>query len=641
MHKKHHLPHFYLPIIRGRIMCKSLVVAGLFFFLNAIPLKAQSTDTTTLLRNDTIIQFINPKQIEKVLEGRKLEEILEDYSEKNLFSQKLHEWLVKSSFDHSESSNKNNDIPNNYIGKRIENIDIRHIQPFGGSVYDTTAISDSWLAKVGNKLRFETATGVILKTITIKEKTKLNRTDIYDSERLLRSLSFINDARIVVWPHPLLEDAVNISLYVQDRYPHAISIGLTDEKPSISLINKNLLGRGISLTHTLVTPSFRLGDWGFRETLGAENFLGEFINFEIDYSHIDNLQLIAGHIHRNFVLPETKYAGGLSLNRSYINPSLRDYPSIEWEPPLDFFRQNFWAGRSFLLNKDKSTVRSNFYITARILDLKLYHESEQTHFLPDGRFYYGGVAISKRGYYKNNLIYSFGRTEDVPFGFLSYLAFGYHESQKLHRQFISYHHSWGRALIPSKGYLYLNGNIGSFFNSGKPEQGYLKISGEYISPLIELRNAQLRNFFELEYVKGFNRLPDEYLFIDEDVNGLHRFDYKKEIRGSEKIVFKTEQVFFTPHEPLGFKFAFFTFFDTALLKENNRHSIFEQKPYFSFGGGLRIRNDNLVFNTLQIRLSIMPRVPSGELPLSLRTTGESIKNFRDFMPKQPGDPVFY
>jgi hypothetical protein len=130
------------------------------------------------------------------------------------------------------------------------------------------------------------------------------------------------------------------------------------------------------------------------------------------------------------------------------------------------------------------------------------------------------------------------------------------------------------------------------------------------------------------------------LFLDEDVNGLHRFDYSKSIRGTEKIVLKTEQVFFTNIEPLGFKFAAFTFFDTAFLKESSK-SLFNNTPYFSFGGGLRIRNDNLVFNTLQIRLTIMPRVPSGEFPLSLRITGETTRDFKDFGPHQPGSPVFY
>ena len=640
MHITHKFHRYVFEFTSGLIMCKRLIIITWLTF-SFIQAKPQENDTTTIFRNDTIIQLINPHKIEKALEGKKLEDILEDYSDRNLFSRKLHEWLVKSSMEESKKQQKEDIIPSDLVGKQIKNIDIRHIQPFGGSVYDTTATSTSWLARLGNKLRFETASGIIYKTITLKEKTRLNRADVYDSERLLRSLSFINDARIVIWPHPTLKDAVNISVYVQDRYPHAISVGLVDHKPSISLINKNLLGRGISLTHTLVTPTLNIHDWGFRETLGAENFLGEYINFEIDYSKTDNLQLIAGRAQRNFVLPETKYAGGIAINRSFVNPSLMDYPSIEWEPPLNFTRQNIWAGRSFLLHKDKTPVRSNFYITARVLDLNLIHKTRQTYFLPDGRFYYAGIALSKRGYYKNNLIYSFGRTEDVPFGFLSYVSFGLHNSENLQRQFLSYHHSWGRALIPSKGYVYFSGDIGSFFHSGKPEQGYIKLSSEYISPLIKLRNTKLRNFFELEYVKGFNRLPDEYLYIDEDVNGLHRFDYKNKIRGTEKIVLKTEQVFFTPHEPLGFKFAFFTFFDTAFLKENPNRGLLGQPPYFSFGGGLRIRNDNLVFNTLQIRLSIMPRVPSGELPLSLRTTGEATKNFRDFVPKQPGSPVFY
>lgn len=631
-------------LLKGRFKYLFLLRFILFsFFTGGININAQSQDTIVIIRNDTTIQFIQPSNSEKPLQGRTIEDILEDYSDRNLFSRKLHEWLVKSSINDSgiKDNGSATDPASKYDGHKIKNIDIRHIQPFGASVDDTVSVADTWLTRVGNKLRFETASGLIIKTITFEEGQTISGTDLTDSERLLRSFSFINDVRIVVWPHPDTPESVNVSIYVQDRYPHAFSLGLTDQNPSFTLINKNLFGRGFSLSHTLVTPSISPSTWGFRETFGAENVLGKYLNFEIDYSHIQNLELVRGNLKKNFVLPEIKYAGEISINRSFINPKINEYPAIPWDPPLNFLRQNFYMGRSFLLNNPESPLRSNIYILGRYLNINLFEEPSPSGMFSEGKFYYAGLAFSRRGYYKNNLIYSFGRTEDVPHGMLTSLSYGYHQGSDIQRHFAALHYSTGRALIPSKGYLFLSGDIGTYFGTDVLGQGFLKLSGEYITPLMDVGRSKMRSFFELQYLNGLKRKEGEYLSIDEDVNGLHRFDYKSDIRGSEKVVLKTEQVFFTRMEPLGFKFAFFTFFDTAFLQESDSRSLFRHTPYFSFGGGLRIRNDNLVFNTLQIRLSIMPRVPKGELPFSFRTSGESLKNFRDFVPLQPGSPVFY
>ncbi|MFW6328142.1 MAG: hypothetical protein ACOC2F_07520 [Bacteroidota bacterium] len=623
---------------------KAIILFVIFLTINNHPSKAQNNDTIVIQRNDTIIKLIQPgEETEKKLEGRRLEEILENYSDRNLFSRKLHEWLVKSNIEDSTSSHSDRiqDDFSEYNNSTIANIDIRHIDPFGGSVNDTASISESWLAKVGNHLRFESTSSAILKTITFKRNAVLDQTDLYDSERMLRGLSFINDARIIVWPSNTNNNEVNISIYVQDRYPHAISAGMINDQPRITLINKNLMGRAISLSHTLVTPAPGINNWGFRETLGANNFLGKYINFDLDYSNIKKAHFLSGRIERNFILPTIKYAGGINLNRSFTNKSLRDFPAVVWEPPLSYRRQNLWVGRSIMIGKENSPLRSNLYFMTRFMDLQVFDIPEEANYIREGEYYYGKIAYSRRGYYKNNLIHSFGRTEDVPYGTLSSLSFGYHSGLQSRRKFLGLHYSTGKALIPSNGYLYFCGDIGSFFSKEGPRQGYLKLTTQYITPLIQLNKNDLRSFFEVNYVKGFNRLPGEYLIIDEDVNGLHRFDYSRKIRGAEKFVLKTEQVLFTSIEPLGFKFAAFSFFDMAFLNENTRKTLFRHSPYFSFGGGLRIRNDNLVFNTLQIRLAIMPRVPSGELPLSLRITGENVGNFRDFIPQQPGSPVFY
>ena len=61
-------------------------------------------------------------------------------------------------------------------------------------------------------------------------------------------------------------------------------------------------------------------------------------------------------------------------------------------------------------------------------------------------------------------------------------------------------------------------------------------------------------------------------------------------------------MFFTPYEPLGFKMTLFTFLDGGLLGYHD--NLFKNDPWCAFGIGLRVRNERLVFRTLQIRLGI-------------------------------------
>ncbi len=634
-----HLKCFLGLAITAPVKTRWLFILFWLLVVDLMRVSAQQPDTTIIIRNDTIIKLIRPGSTPEKINGLKLEELLKRNSERSLFSRKLHDWLVKSSFEKKPPVTV--EQQQDFTGKIIKNIYLISIPPFGGSVYDTTAVADSWLEKLGNKLRFETSPRIIRKTITISEGSALEDQDLEDSERLLRGLSFINDARIITNLSPYDTATIDVRIYVQDQYPHAVSLSFRNDQPHITLINKNILGRGFALSNSLAAPAPENARWGFRETFTAENLLGRYVNLEVDYSSIKDRHFFSGSLNKSFLLPETKYAGGLSFNRSFTNLNIADYPYKEWEPPLDYRRQNYWLGRSFSISTPNSTVRSNFYLLGRHMNLDFYDtQTDDSPIFRNGHFYFTGVGISRRSYYRNNLIYSFGKTEDVPYGFLSTVSYGYHKNDSLKRHFLGLHYSIGKALIPSRGYIYFSGDLSSYFNKSRAEQGVLNLRTEYITPLIPAGTSQFRGFFEVQYVRGFNRLPGENLLIDERVNGLRGFDYRNKMTGSEKALFKAEQVFFTRLEPLGFKFAIFSFLDMAFLRESNR-GLFEHSPYYSFGVGLRIRNDHMVFNTLQIRLAIMPRVPSGELPVSLRITGEPVKNFTDFAPGQPGVSAYY
>lgn len=68
------------------------------------------------------------------------------------------------------------------------------------------------------------------------------------------------------------------------------------------------------------------------------------------------------------------------------------------------------------------------------------------------------------------------------------------------------------------------------------------------------------------------------------------------------MILNTETVVFTPYQPLGFRIAVFGFADFGLIGYSP--NIFKNDFFTSFGLGVRLRNERLVFNTIQIRLGV-------------------------------------
>src|SRR5690606_1631482 len=128
------------------------------------------------------------------------------------------------------------------------------------------------------------------------------------------------------------------------------------------------------------------------------------------------------------------------------------------------------------------------------------------------------------------------------------------------------------------------------------------------------------------YTRGFRRFNEEFITINDEqgIRGLSSIF----LRGNDKIVANIETLVFTPLQPVGFQFAFFAFADFALIAA--KEPLFEGDFYSGFGLGLRIRNDNLTFNTFQIRLGYYPRVPVSTSSWDLNISGTSSGRQDDF-----------
>jgi hypothetical protein len=78
----------------------------------------------------------------------------------------------------------------------------------------------------------------------------------------------------------------------------------------------------------------------------------------------------------------------------------------------------------------------------------------------------------------------------------------------------------------------------------------------------------------------------------------------------ERTTLKLESVFFNTNKLLGFRFAPFVFTDFSFLRPLGA-SFSKTTGYSALGGGVRTRNENLVFGTLELRGYYFPRVEPG------------------------------
>jgi hypothetical protein len=274
--------------------------------------------------------------------------------------------------------------------------------------------------------------------------------------------------------------------------------------------------------------------------------------------------------------------------------------------PLRFVRQDYWGARSFML--DRSNV-IRLILTARYIHNNVFARPEIDDYsyyrLQNYQFLAGSLAISSQRFINTSLIYSYGRTEDIPYGYMLELLGGKEKNEFKLRTYAGARLSYGN-IFTRFGYLYAGAGFSTFLNHGSPEQGMVDGTLRYFTPLVQAGRSKIRTFVNLYYTRGINRYEDECLYLagNTSVRGFSN----DSLSGGTRIILSIEPVLFL-HKPVaGFRFALFAFGEAGVLEWDG----FREDGYYAvpaIGAGVRIRNDQLVLNTLQIRLAWYPNSP--------------------------------
>jgi len=510
-----------------------------------------------------------------------------------------------------------------YSGKKIRKIVIQRLNVFGADIYNPLSENPEKIEKLLNRTHVNTNETIIRKNLLFSENDSIFPLLLSDNERLLRQLPFIDEARIIVVP--VSDREADIIVYTKDVYSLGASFTYESlKKGSISLFDKNIIGMGHEFGLDIPYDNQEPNSPGIGFHYLADNIRKSFINLNIFWLYGLGKKTYGFDLSRKLVSSTTKYAGGISVRQVYTSEDLDTLPV---PAPLKFNYQDYWLSRSFLINIESATriVIGSRYTSNNVFDRPIILP-ESYHRLQRYSVFLGSVALSIQKYTKTNLIYEFGRSEDIPYGSLFKLTAGSENNEFKRRAYIGYEVSFGKSS-QALGYFYFYGGLSAYLNKNVTEQGLLSLGMNYFSNLIYLGNARIRNFVYADYTRGFDRYSDEYLKFS-NINGFTGFR-NDSVNGTQRLSVSLESVLFSPVNLYGFRFAFFGFTDFSFLSGTNE-ILGKGYALSSIGLGVRVRNNNLVFKTLQVRIGYFPHPPSYSRISPVNVSGEQLLRPENF-----------
>jgi hypothetical protein len=498
-----------------------------------------------------------------------------------------------------------------YEGKIIRNIIIRHID-FQRTVYDTTKNIKNTITRIGNKLHSTSKDWLIRDNLFIGENRPVNPFKLADNERHLRDLDFLLDAKFYIIPLRDAPDSVDIVVLTRDVFSLGGTINPADpSETKIRLYDANLAGWGQRLQFNGLIEPEREPNFIYEFLYRKNSIAGTFINATLGYTQLNSGSSYGEEeekayyirLDRPLVSPYTRYAGGLELSRNRSENFFRVPDSLFRD--YRYVINDFWVGYNIGANSNND--RSRHFIAVRAFDQHFtrvpWQPREQERPLYNNQsFLLGSATFFKQNFYTTRYIYGFGRTEDVPYGHNVSVVLGWTRQRGVERPYIGLESE--KSLVTRSGEFYTLGvRAGGFMNEGV-EDATVLLSGSLTSRLIAKGEFLFRQSFKVDYTRVFKQRTSIPLDINNEF-GLQYFRADS-LSGTKRFHIQSETLAFSPWQLLGFRFAPFAFGEMAMLAGNER-SIFYEKPYFGFGGGIRTRNENLIFGTIELRIIYYPR----------------------------------
>lgn len=587
----------------------------LYLKIHADEIVSEVSDTVYIIQQKILIKSDTVFSVNDIVFGK-----LYKYSKrKNLLAGLLRGLISYKPNSHKPSLANDQSIEstNPYLkfeGKTIKSIHVMVMEPFGSSIDNPERTASSALEKGGNFLHVKSRKKLIKNFLLFDVGDKINPLEFAETERIIRSNDFIYDARVIVLDSIGL-DSVDVLVVAQDIFSLGVGAAadFRNHNYNISFRELNLAGLGQMLWYDLKIGSIYSGNTNHLIQYRVNNIYQSFVSTNA-YVNLQNGFADYGlKVNRDFVTPSMKWIGG--MNYEYFTFPYRNgleiLPQHE-NDSISFFRQDYWLGVPtglFISN-------SNYFNGKRVLFSARYFKTSYLKRPPERKYidsnfrypYYssdfvlGNISLYQRKNYKDNYIFRFGRTEDIPDGILISGLTGLHFTERSTRPYFGLNYFFSKYNL-SREYLFLNIGVGGFLNKKAVEDGVFNIRSLFFSPLLPIKRTKIRQFLGFRYTYGHNMSYGNTIDINNE-KGLRGFS-SLSVVGNKKFILNYESNIFLPYNLLGFKFAFLVFSDLAWISTSQ--NLFNKNNFFpAFGIGFKIRNIHLNLDSIQFYLGYYP-----------------------------------
>jgi len=524
-----------------------------------------------------------------------------------------------------------------YQGKVIRKITVEEVG-FEQAINDTAIIRRTFLTKLGDALHRKTREQVIRNNLFFNTGDSVYPFQLADNSIFLRTLNYLQDARIVLKP---TDDSTQVDVII--LYKDVFSISGAVEVANANSVylqgqEDNFMGLGDRLMIQNFYDMYRTP----KDAVGAEyvkrNLAGSFLNYTIGYQQL-NHSFSNGRREENYlytrlelplVSPYHMWTGGIEAAVHYTEDL---YGEDSVYDALYHYRYNIfdgWWGYNISgghLEREKTERSLKQFLALRVFD----RDFKEVPGVYKGIYNInyasvkGAVAsltLFKQEYYRTTFLYGFGRNEDVPEGINVAFTGGWISRNDVSRPYagINYQHTY---FTPKKRFYNFTVLAGTYYNRGELQDASVLASLESFTKLRRLGNSNwfLRHFLSGSITQQFNTYLNETLRIN-SAYGIPQFSNDTTIQASTRITANCESVFYNTWKFLDFRFAPFTFVNLTYLRltDSEKYDTYRHHLYYGVGGGIRTRNENLVFGTIELRAYYYPRTSTGMAPWNITLT---------------------
>ncbi len=535
---------------------------------------------------------------------------IEEFSDKRKVTKFIHRFIFRREPDSTSVKSRTEKLSQEtYNKKYIRKIRIETIDPFGYSSKETKEKA-RWYDWLADHLHANTRNSTVNNYLLFEEGEEYNAQKLYESERLLRAMPFVNRVNISVSDSTSSKDSIDVIVKVLDSWSLKPRISYSGSKIGLGATEENVLGLGHTLDFLYRNDSKEKQDY-LLGSYTTYNLLGTYINAQLlgerDFSKNERINF---SLRRDFFSPLTKWAGGFTFEyfkRKVLLPTETDtaFPEVQ----IKVYSQDLWGGYQIPVSSDPNEkVSSNIAIIGRFQNYQ-YKDSpgiDQYKYFSSYNSFLMSVGFIRRNFSVQRNIFQYDLPEDVAYGNSVNIIAGGLSRNKEVNPYVGISASYGSFI--KLGYFTVKAQFGRFFNEDSQNRESFRVDGTYFTNLMDWKFAKARHFFSPTIALG--NPQHNYSYKDRiNLSSADEFPvYNSDYIGTKKLVLRYQLQLFINKTWKNFHFSPYLTTAVGWLGMPD-DKLLKTKVNTKIGIGVLINNPYLVFNRIQISFMYYPRVP--------------------------------